>query len=175
MSALSEYLPEFAITQLTYPAFTAGNGHISEVSLVLYHLVNALLEGVLSDETVDEDILMLANAVGSVGGLCLNRGIPPEIIVDDMTCSGEIEASACGFQGEQEHLVAACVLLETVHHCLTLLDAATAMKKQRSFAQSLFYHLLEHVAHFAELGKDKYLLTTFNDGFQQREKHFRLT
>ncbi len=67
------------------------------MALVLYHLVDALLEGVLCDEAVDEDVLVLADAVGAVGGLSLDGGIPPEVIVDDMACGSEIETGACGF------------------------------------------------------------------------------
>ena len=95
---LSEYLPEFAIAQLANPTLAAGNGHVGKVTLVLYHLVDALLESILGDEAVNEDVLMLADAVGTIGSLCLNGGVPPEVIMYDMTCSGEIETSACGFQ-----------------------------------------------------------------------------
>lgn len=71
------------------------------MALVLNHLVDALLEGVLSDEAVDEDVLVLADAVGTVGGLGLDSGVPPEVEVDDVAGGGEVEAGAGGFQGEE--------------------------------------------------------------------------
>lgn len=48
----SEYLPKFAIAQLANPTLTTGYGHVGKVALVLYHLVNALFEGVLRDAAV---------------------------------------------------------------------------------------------------------------------------
>ena len=97
------------------------------MALVLNHLVNALLKGVLCDEAVDEDVLVLTDAIGTVGGLCLNSGIPPEVVVDDVAGSGEVETRASGFQGEEEDAVGAGIVLKTVYHLLTLPDAAASV------------------------------------------------
>lgn len=65
-------------------------------------LINLFFEGVLGDETVDEDVVLLSDAVGAVCRLRLYGGIPPEVVVDDMGGGGEIETGAGGFQGEDE-------------------------------------------------------------------------
>ena len=144
------------------------------MALVLYHLVDALLEGVLSDEAVDEDVLVLADTVGAVGGLCLDGGVPLEVEVYDVACGSEVEAGAGGFQREEEDAVAARVLLEAVHHRLALLDATAAVEEKGTLARALLYHLLEHQAHLAELGKYEHLLTALDNALQQREKHLGL-
>ena len=100
---LPEQFTEFLVAELAYPTFACGYGHICEVALVLNHLVDALLKGVLGDEAVDKDVLVLANAVGTVGGLSLDGGIPPEVVVDDMAGGGEVETGAGGLERE-EHL-----------------------------------------------------------------------
>lgn len=59
--------------------------------------VDALFDGALADEFVDEDVLLLADAEGAIGGLIFDGGIPPTIEVDDVAGGGEIEAGAAGF------------------------------------------------------------------------------
>ena len=49
---------------------------------------------------------------------------------------GQVQACACGLQRKKENLVAAAILLEALHHFLTLLDAAAAMQEERSLADS---------------------------------------
>ena len=46
---LPEQFPEFLVAEFTNPAFASGDGHICEVTLVLNHLVDTFLEGVLGD------------------------------------------------------------------------------------------------------------------------------
>ena len=65
-------------------------------------LEDAVLDGAAADELVDEDGLGLADAVGAVGGLVFRGGIPPRVVVDDGVRSGEIEAGAAGFEGDEE-------------------------------------------------------------------------
>lgn len=61
---------------------------------VLDHGVYLFLEGAFGDEAVDLHIAVLSDAVGAVGGLGFYRGIPPQVIVDDMSGRGEVEADA---------------------------------------------------------------------------------
>ena len=171
---LPKQFPEFLVAEFANPAFASGDGHICKVALVLNHLVDTFLEGVLGDEAVDENVLMLPDAVGTVGGLRLDGRIPPEVVVDDMAGGSEVETSACGLQREEEDAVCAGIVLETLHHLLTLLNVAASVQEERTLAQSLFNHLREHVAHLAELSEDEHFLTTLNDTLQEREQHFRL-
>ena len=138
---LPEQFPQFLVAEFANPAFARGDGHICEVALVLNHLVDTFLEGVLGDEAVDEDVLVLTDAVGTVGGLRLDSRVPPEVVVDDMAGGGEVETCACGLQREEEDVVGMRVLLETINHLLSLFDAASAVEEKRTLAQSLFYHL----------------------------------
>lgn len=59
-------------------------------------------ESSLADKCMDEDCFGLTDAVGAVGGLVFDGGIPPAIVMEDVICAGEVEASAAGFDGEQE-------------------------------------------------------------------------
>ena len=73
-----------------------------EFGFFLLKLVDALLDGVLAEEFVDEDGLVLADAVGAVGGLGFGGGIPPGVVVDDGVGGGEVEAGAAGLEGDEE-------------------------------------------------------------------------
>lgn len=84
MSFLSENLTQFTVAQLAYPTLAAGYGHIGQMALVLNHLVDSLLEGVLGDEPMHQHVLMLADTVGAVGGLRFHCRVPPQVVVDDM-------------------------------------------------------------------------------------------
>jgi energy-coupling factor transporter ATP-binding protein EcfA2 len=54
-----------------------------ELGFFLLELVDALFDGVLAEEFVDEDRFVLADAVGAVGGLGFGGGVPPGVVVDD--------------------------------------------------------------------------------------------
>ena len=168
-SFLPKQFPQFLIAQFTNPTLASGNGEVGQMVFVLNHLVDAFLKGVLRDEAVNEDILVLTDAVGAVGGLCLNSGVPPKVEVDDVAGSGEVETRASGFQGEKEDAVGAGIVLETIHHLLPLLDATASVQEEGTLSQTLFYHLREHIAHLAELCKDQHLLSTLDDTLQERE------
>ena len=57
-----------------------------ELGFFLLEAVDAFLDGFLAEELVDEDGLVLADAVGAIRRLRLGSGIPPWIIVDDGIC-----------------------------------------------------------------------------------------
>lgn len=64
--------------------------------------IDALLEGAFADEVVGDNGTRLANAVGAVGGLVLDGGVPPTVVVDDVGGLGEGEAEGAGAKGEDE-------------------------------------------------------------------------
>ena len=68
----------------------------------LLELVDAVLDGSVADQLVDEDGLVLADAVCAVGGLVFGGRIPPRVVVDDAVGGGEVETGATGFQGNEE-------------------------------------------------------------------------
>ena len=65
-------------------------------------LDHAFFDRALGNEFVDEDRFVLADAVGAVGGLILDRRVPPGIVMDDRVGGRQIEAGAAGFEADQE-------------------------------------------------------------------------
>ena len=65
-------------------------------------LEDALLDGVFGDQLIDEDVLLLADAMRAIGGLAFDGGIPPRIVVDDRIGGGEIEPGAAGFEADEK-------------------------------------------------------------------------
>ena len=117
-------------------------------------LIDLFFEGVLGDETVDEDVVFLADAVGAVCRLRLYGGIPPKVVVDDMGSGGEVEAGAGGFQGEDEESRLR-VCLEAVYHVFSLPEGAAAVKEHRTFSQPALEEIGQFVSHALELGEDQ--------------------
>ena len=71
------------------------------VGQVTFGLVEAeyfFFDGVLGDEVIDGDILLLPDAVGAVGGLLFDDGIPPRVEVDDVVGTGQVEPQSTGFE-----------------------------------------------------------------------------
>ena len=63
---------------------------------------DAVLDGLARDEAVDGHGLDLADAVGAIGGLVLDGGVPPGVEEDDLGGGGEVEAGTAGLQGDEE-------------------------------------------------------------------------
>jgi len=70
--------------------------------LSAYHLVDALFQSTEGDELMHEDILLLADTEGPVGGLVFNRRVPPAVKMEHMVGGGQGEADATGFQRQNE-------------------------------------------------------------------------
>ena len=137
-------------------------------------LIDLFFEGVLSDEAVDEDIVLLTDAVGAVCRLRLYGGIPPKVVVDDMGGGGEVEAGAGGFQGEDEESRLR-VCLEAVHHIFSLPEGAAAVEEHRTFSQPALEEICQLVAHALELGEDQGLFTAGLDAFCEVEESIGFT
>src|ERR1700730_1110280 len=70
--------------------------------LALLQFEHALFHRPLRDEFVDEDGLVLADAVGAVGGLVLDGRVPPWIVMDHRVGRGQVEAGAAGLEADQK-------------------------------------------------------------------------
>lgn len=57
---------------------------VSDLALLLGPLQDPLLDGALTDEAVDRDLLGLAQPVGPVHGLLVHRGVPVAVVEDDL-------------------------------------------------------------------------------------------
>ena len=75
---------------------------VGEETFMTEEVVDAFLEGAFADEVVGDDGADLADAVGAVGGLVLDGGVPPAVVVDDVRGLGEGEAEGAGAEGENE-------------------------------------------------------------------------
>ncbi len=64
--------------------------------------LDLFLHGTRADQLVDEHRLVLADAMGAIGGLRFDGRIPPRVVVDHGIGRGEIEAHATGLQADQE-------------------------------------------------------------------------
>ena len=53
---------------------------------------------------VDGDVLLLADAVGTVRGLLLYGGIPPGIEVYDVVGTGQVETQSSGLEADRKML-----------------------------------------------------------------------
>ena len=63
---------------------------------------DALFDGALGDEFVDEHLVRLADAVGAVGGLVFYRRVPPRVVVDDSVGLRQVQTDPTGFEADQE-------------------------------------------------------------------------
>lgn len=116
-------------------------------------VVDAFFDGTPANQFVDKDIAMLADAVGSVGGLVFDGGVPPAVEVDDVGSLGEGEAGACGFKREDEE-GRACVLLELPDDSLPGGDGSAAVEQETVAMENAGQKIVQRVDHAAELGKE---------------------
>src|SRR5262249_12209471 len=70
--------------------------------LALLQFEHAFLDRALRDELIDEDRFVLADAVGAIGRLVLDRRVPPGIVMDDRVGGSEVETGATGLEADQE-------------------------------------------------------------------------
>jgi hypothetical protein len=89
--------------------------------LVLDRLIDASFQGSSADELAHLDVVALADPECRVGGLVLDRGIPPAVDVDDMVGSGEVHPGASGLERQQEDRRA--ILQAHRRHLLRLAEA----------------------------------------------------
>ncbi len=73
-----------------------------EFLLACLQLQNTGFDGIFRDEFVDEDGLVLTDAVGAVGGLAFNGRVPPGIVMNHGVGGGQVEADASGLEADQE-------------------------------------------------------------------------
>jgi hypothetical protein len=62
-----------------------------------------LFDRVSADQFIDKDGLCLADPVGSVGRLVLDRRVPSGVVMDHRVGRGEVQAATSRFQADQEN------------------------------------------------------------------------
>src|SRR5207342_1960251 len=89
--------------------------------------------------------------MGAVGGLRLDRWIPPRIEMNDGVGSGKIQADAAGFQTDQEDGNRG-IALEAIHDVLTLFGRTI---KIAEWNHELLQAFTDEVQHRHELAEDE--------------------
>ena len=109
---------------------------------------------VAHQEAVDEDRLLLSDAVGAVAGLVFHGRVPPGVEVDDVAGTGEVEPGASRFQADEENAgrIAVLKLIDGLAACL---GGSAAIQPQRAVS-GLFERLFQLVERLDELGKDQH-------------------
>jgi hypothetical protein len=93
-----------------------------------------LLEAVPRDQAMDEDVFLLADAVGAVRGLVFHGWIEPEVVVDHPGGRGEVEPDASGLEADEED-GRALSRLEGLHCGVSLFLGEAAMEQEGRDAQ----------------------------------------
>ena len=104
----------------------AAEHGIGKIALGLVQAQDFLFDGVLRNEVVDGDVLPLTDAVGTVGSLLLDGGIPPGVEVDDVVGSCQVESQAACLEADEEHGTLAA--LELLHQLVALLYGHRAVE-----------------------------------------------
>ena len=116
--------------------------------------MDVLLDGAAADERVDDDRVLLADAVGAVAGLVFHGGVPPAVEVDDVARAGEGESGAGGLEREQEEGRPAGVL-ELLHQLPALGYGGAAVQHQPGRTEDAGQEIMQRLHHAAVLGEDE--------------------
>ena len=122
---------------------------------------------------MDLDVSLFAYAECSVGGLRFDGGVPPQVVMDDLRCGGEVESGAACLERKNEHF-AVWVALVVLDHFGALCLRASAVVKMRAESEFRFDGRFEEVAHFGELREDERLFALVLDGREQVQEHLHL-
>lgn len=141
-----------------------------EGAFLFLEAADFFLDAVFHQQTVGEDGLLLADAVGAVDRLSLDGGIPPRIEKHDIGGRGQVQTGAAGLEADEKHS-GAVVVLEFLHERPSVLGG-TIEAEGLPFAGS--QRLAGEVEHFEELGKDDDLLTLFHEGFEEIDQRGEL-
>ncbi len=110
---------------------------------------------------VDEDVALLPDAEGAVGGLVLHGGIPPSVEMDHMRGGGEVQTRAARLQREHEEGRAVFALETIDHFCRRF--TAVPRGGETAPAEDTGEMALERIGEFAELGENERLFPARGD------------
>ena len=160
-----EQFGEGAVGEFGEEALALVDDFGGEGGLVLDHVVDAVFEGAAADEFVHHDAAGLADAEGAIGGLVLDGGVPPAVVVEDVRGAGEVEAEAAGFEREDEGLRDGGGL-EVAHHGVARGAGDAAVEVGHVAAEGLAEVLREQVAHLGVLREDERAFAAGEDFFE---------
>src|SRR5690606_9227130 len=91
-------LGQLVVLEAADPRLTGADDGVGQLALALEQGGHAVLDRPLGDQPVHLHRAVLADAVGAVGGLVLDRGVPPAVVVDHVGGTGEVEPGPAGAQ-----------------------------------------------------------------------------
>jgi hypothetical protein len=94
---------------------TLPNGCPEKLTLMGLERQDPLLDRVAGNQSVNQDRILLADPVGSVGGLVLYGGVPPRIEDVDVVCRGQIETDPSCLERQKENAWTICPLKISNH------------------------------------------------------------
>src|SRR5262249_51529087 len=107
-----------------------------------------------ADEFMHQDILLLPDSEGPIGGLILDRRVPPAVEMDDMGRRRQVEARSTGLEREHEERVLVA-LLKSANQSLALRDGRPAMQHEAGPAEDAGKECFERCGRLLELGEDE--------------------
>ena len=125
---------------------------VGELALVVDDHADAFLDGAFAHELVDVDGAFLADAPRPVGGLVLDRRVPPAVVVDHLAGRGEVEAGAAGLQRDEQQRRPRSVL-ECVDHPVASCPRHAPVQERRIEVELVVDVGAQQFAHLAELGE----------------------
>ena len=166
----AEHFDELLVVHVGKPGFARAYGHFGDGLLCFQQRVDLFFEGSLGDEPVDLNVARLPDTERAVGGLRLDGRVPPQVVMDDLRCRGEVEPGTARLERKDEHL-AIGVFLEIADHFGALRLCAAAVVKMRAEGELLFDGRFQEFAHFGKLREDERLFALFLNGGEQVQQH----
>lgn len=142
---------------------------VGEEAFMTEEVVDAFLEGAFADEVVGDDGAGLADAVGAVGGLVLDGGVPPTVVVDDVRGLGEGEAEGAGAEGENEES-GAVITGEGLDLGSALRGGESAVKEGNGATEAFGERGLEGGADAGVLGEEECGFAAGKDVVEERQE-----
>ena len=109
----------------------AGEGCLSHLGVV-----DVGLEGTAGYETVDEDWLCLAKAIGASDCLLFPGGVEAKVKDDDSVGALDVETLAAGSGGDEQHIQILSCILETIEQLGTLCHLHRAINATEAYLGS---------------------------------------
>src|SRR5204863_768324 len=129
--------------------FLAVDGGVDRRTFFFLQPQDFVFDCVAGDQLVGSDDTGLSDAMGAVGGLRLDGGIPPGIEMNNGVGGGEIQADAARFQADQKNWNRG-IALEAIHDFLTLFGRAVEIAKWNLQLLQAFANEMQHRNELAE-------------------------
>src|SRR5204863_8003375 len=123
--------------------FLAVDGGVDRRTFFFLQPQDFVFDCVAGDQLVGSDDTGLSDAMGAVGGLRLDGGIPPGIEMNNGVGGGEIQADAARFQADQKNWNRG-IALEAIHDFLPLFGRAVEIAEWNLQLLQAFANEMQH-------------------------------